>query len=106
MKRSKIKAIVIPGILCLLILSASIWYSVRYNESRLVVPTELETYQFCLKDIPMICSIAITIIYVCYLLACLGRINIHQKKNVLQMNRTRRISPKLVFLGSSVSLVL
>ena len=98
MKRNKIKAIVIPGIICIIFLAASIWYSVRYNESRLIMPTDLETYKFSPKDIPMIFSIVLTIVYVLYLLAYLGKISI-QQKNVLKTNRTRKVNPKLGFLG-------
>lgn len=99
MKRNKIKEIVIPGIVCIILFGVSIWYSVRYNESRLVVPTDLETYKFSPKDIPMICSTVLTMVYVCYLLVCLGKTSIWQKKNILKTNRTRIISPKLGFLG-------
>ena len=97
MKKDKIKKIVIPGIICIIILAASIWYSVRYNESRLIVPTEIETYS--IKDIPMIFSIVLTIVYIFYLFACLGKTSIQQKKNVLKTNRTRKLNPKLGFLG-------
>ena len=99
MKRNKTKEIIIPGIICMILLAASIWYSVKYNESRLIVPTDLETYQFSPKDIPIICSILLTIGYGYYLLACLGKTSIQQKKNILKTNRTRRLNPKLGFLG-------
>ncbi len=99
MKRNKIKEIVIPGFICIIFLAASIWYSMRYNESRLIVPTDLETYKFSPKDIPMICSIVLVIVYVCYLLACIGKTSVQQKKNVLKTNRTRQLNPKLGLLG-------
>ena len=99
MKRNKMKAIVIPGIICMLILVVSIWYSIRYNESRLIVSTDLETYQFSPKDLPMICSVALTIGYVYYLLVSLGKTSRQQKKKILQTNRTRRLNPMLGFLG-------
>lgn len=99
MNRHKVMKIVIPGILCILFLAVSTWYSVRYNESRLIVPTDLETYQFSPKDIPMMCSIVLTIVYGYYLLACLGKTGIQQKKNVLKTNRTRKLNPKWGFLG-------
>ena len=99
MKKNNIKKIVIPGIICIIFLTASIWYSVRYNESRLMVPTDWETYQFSPKDIPIICSIVLTIAYGYYLLACLGMTSAQQKKNILKTNRTRRLSPKFGFLG-------
>ena len=99
MKKNKIKKIVILGIICIIQLAASIWYSVRYNESRLIVPTDWNTSQFSPKDIPIICSIVLTIVYVYYLLACLGKTSVQQKKNILKTNRTRKLNPKLGFLG-------
>ena len=99
MKKSKWTAIVIPGVICGLVLIVSVWYSVKFNESRLVVKTDLETYQFSPKDLPMICSIVLSIAYIWYLMICLGKTSIQQKKNILKTNRTRTISPKLGFLG-------
>lgn len=99
MNKDKIKKIVIPGVICIIILAVSIWYSVRYNESRLIVPTDIETYQFSPKDIPIICSIVLTIVYVYYLLKCLGMTSAQQKRNILKTNRTRKLNPKLGFLG-------
>ena len=99
MKKNKWKAVIIPGIICALILIVSIWYSVRFNESRLVVPTDIETYQFSPKDLPMICSIVLTIVYVWYLMIYIGKTGRQQKKTILETNRTRKISPKLGFLG-------
>ena len=99
MKKSKWKAIIIPGIICILILFVSIWYSVRFNESRLVVKTNLETYQFSPKDLPMICAVVLTIGYILYLMIYLRKASIQQKKAILETNRTRKISPKLGFLG-------
>ena len=99
MKKSKWKTIIIPGIICVLILFVSIWYSVRFNESRLVVKTGLETYEFSPRDLPMICSIVLTIAYILYLMIYLRKVVIQQKKTVLKTNRTRKISPKLGFLG-------
>ena len=99
MKKNKIKKIVIPGIICIIQLAASIWYSVRYNEARLIVPTDWKTYQFSPNDIPIICSIMLTIVYVYYLLACLGMTSSQQKKNILKTNRTRKLNPQLGLLG-------
>lgn len=99
MKKGKWKAIIIPGIICVLVLIASVWYSVKFNESRLVVPTDVETYEFSPKDLPMICSIVLTIAYIGYLMICLGKTSIQQKKSILETNRTRKIDPKLGLLG-------
>ena len=68
MKKSKWKTIIIPGIICVLLLAVSIWYSVKFNESRLVVPTDVETYEFSPKDIPMICAVVLTMAYIWYLM--------------------------------------
>ncbi|MDE6662742.1 MAG: DUF3796 domain-containing protein [Lachnospiraceae bacterium] len=70
-----------------------------YNESRLIVPTDWETYQFSPKDIPIICSIVLTIVYGYYLLTCLGMTSAQQKRNILKTNRTRKLNPKFGFLG-------
>lgn len=99
MQKSKWKAILIPGMICALILFVSIWYSVRFNESRLLVKTDSETYQFSPKDLPIICAVVLTIGYILYLMIYLGRISIQQRKIILETNRTRKISPKLGFLG-------
>ena len=99
MQKNKWKAIIIPGIICTLILFVSIWYSVTFNESRLVVPTDVETYEFSPKDLPMMCSVVLTIAYIGYLFIRLGMTSVQQKKAILETNRTRKISPKLGFLG-------
>lgn len=99
MQKNKWKAIIIPGMICALILFVSIWYSVRFNDSRLLVKTDSETYQFSPKDLPIICAVVLTIGYILYLMIYLGRISIQQRKIILETNRTRKISPKLGFLG-------
>lgn len=99
MNKNKIKAIVIPGIICILLLGASIWYSVKFNESGLVVKTDFSTYQFTLKDLPMICSTVLMIIYIFYFLIYTGRTGIQQKRTLLKTNRTRKLNPKMGFMG-------
>lgn len=93
------KAIVIPGIICMLLLGISIWYSVKFNESGLVVKTDFSTYKFTLKDLPMICSTALMIMYIFYFLIYTGRTGIQQKRTLLKTNRTRKLNPKMGFLG-------
>ena len=99
MGKKKIKAIIMPEIICILLLSLSIWYSVKYNESRLVVPMDLSTYEFSFKDLPMICSVVLTIAYGLYLLISTGRTSIQQKRTMLKTNRTRKLNPRMGFLG-------
>lgn len=99
MKKNKMKKIILPGIICMLILAVSIWYSVKFNESRLVVKTDFSTYKFNAKDLPMICSTALMIIYIFYFLIYTGRTGIQQKRTLLKTNRTRKLNPKMGFLG-------
>lgn len=99
MKKSKWKVIVIPGIICVLILIVSVWYSVKFNESRLVVPMDFKTYEFIPKDLPMICSIVLLNIYIFYFLIYTGRAGMRPKGTLLKTNKTRRLNPKLGFLG-------
>ena len=99
MNKNKMKAIVIPGIICICLLAISIWYSVKFNESRLVVKTDFSTYKFNSKDLPMICSTALMIIYIFYFLIYTGRTGIQQKRTLLKTNRTRKLNPKMGFLG-------
>ena len=40
MKHSTLKNIVLPGIFCAACLGASVWYSVVFNHSRLIAPTD------------------------------------------------------------------
>ena len=44
MKHSTLKNIVLPGIFCAACLGASVWYSVVFNHSRLIAPTDFSTY--------------------------------------------------------------
>lgn len=95
----KIKAIVITGVICVSLLAASMWYSVSFNESRLVSPTDFSTFKFTLKDLPMVISTALVAIYIIFL-TCLLPIAVNRQKKIIQStNRTRRLNPKLGFLG-------
>lgn len=90
------------GLVCVLSMAASVWYSVSYNESRLVEPTDFATYAFRTKDLPMLLSGALTAVYVICLAVCLLRAVLKQKKEQetqASARRTRRISPKFGYLG-------
>ena len=54
MKKNNIKWMVGIGVASILALVISCWYSVTYNNSRLVVPTDFASYTFQIKDLPMI----------------------------------------------------
>lgn len=98
MKKKKAAAVIIAGVVCLVLVLASSWYSVAFNESRLVVPMKISEYTFRMKDLPMICSISLFCLYILYLgvLLIKGIIN---KKDPSVNQYTRKISPKLGYLG-------
>ena len=54
MKHSTLKNIVLPGIFCAACLGASVWYSVVFNHSRLIAPTDFSTYVFRVQDLSLI----------------------------------------------------
>ena len=64
MKKKKAAALIIAGVVFLVLLLASSWYSVTFNESRLVVPINLSEYTFRMKDLPMICSVSLFCLYI------------------------------------------
>lgn len=86
------KVLVGAGAACLLLLLASVWYAVTFNESRLVVPMELSEYEFTVKDLPMIVSVILMTLYAIVLIVLTTVSN--KKKSI-----TRKINPKLGFLG-------
>lgn len=48
MKHSTLKNIVLPGIFCAACLGASVWYSVVFNHSQLIAPTDFPlTFSGC-----------------------------------------------------------
>lgn len=64
MKKNNIKWMVGIGVASILALVISCWYSVTYNNSRLVVPTDFASYTFQIKDLPMIISVSFFCLYV------------------------------------------
>lgn len=99
MKKKNIKRIVGMGIVCVFVLLISSWYAVVFNDSRLVVPMDAESYTFQIKDLPMIVSIALVCLYVLYLVILLCRAIIRQNQTVKETNKTRKLNPKLGYLG-------
>lgn len=99
MKKNKVKNWIGCGVFCVLCLLISSWYAVNFNDSRLVVPMNFDSYEFHIKDLPMIVSI----LFVCiYAFALLIMFFINTRKEQRQMERTnttRKLNPKLGFLG-------
>lgn len=84
------------GIVCVLMLLASTWYAVAFNDSRLVVPMDFGSYTFNVKDLPMILSLSLFSIYVIALIIALICKKRQQGGNE---NTTRTLNPKLGLLG-------
>lgn len=99
MKNKKLKFTILFGLLSILLLSLSIAYSLNFNNSGLVAPTDFSSYNFTFKDIPMIFSVSLFIIYVFYLVFVIVSLNVRRNLKRLSLNATRKINPKLGFLG-------
>ena len=98
-KKSKMKRTIILGILCLISMSASVAYSVLYNDSRLVAPMRFSEYEFRTQDLPMIISGVLLAAYVLYLLLLLVPAIMENKRNAKNSVTTRKINPKMGLIG-------
>lgn len=99
MKKKKAAALIINGVICVVLMLVSSWYSVTFNESRLVVPMNFSEYTFRTKDLPMICSISLFCLYFIYLFVLLIKAILKNKAGENTVKHTRKISPKLGYLG-------
>ena len=99
MKKNKAKILIGCGIFCVLCILVSSWYAVKFNDSRLVVPMDFNSYTFQIKDLPMIISVSLICIYVftlfITLIVSIGR----NRQQIERTNTTRKLNPKLGFLG-------
>lgn len=73
MKKPDLKLTILLGIVCLLLLAASSWYTIAYNDSRLIGPTDISEFAFRMQDIPMLFSLLLFVLYFLYLFALLIR---------------------------------
>ncbi len=87
------------GILCVLLLLASSWYAVTFNDSRLVVPMDFNLYTFQVKDLPMLLSLSLTCIYGITLFVTLISSICKKQQQIEKTNKTRSLNPKLGYLG-------
>ena len=99
MKKSKVKFTIIQGVVVVLLLAASGWYSILFNDWRLVVPTDFSTYEFVPQDLPMLISTTLFVLYVLYLAVLILRAAFAEKRRQKTANTTRRLNPKLGLLG-------
>lgn len=99
MKKFKGKIPVILGVIVVLLLALSSWYSIVFNDWRLVEPMDLSAYQFLAKDLPMLASLFLFILYVLYLFALLIGAIFANRRRLSETKTTRKLNPKLGLLG-------
>ncbi len=97
MKKSNGKLTVILGVIVVLLLAAASWYSVTFNDWRLVAP--MDRYAFQPSDLPMLASIGLLVLYCFYLMALLIRAIIASKQRQAISKTTRKLNPRLGLLG-------
>ena len=99
MKKFNGKITVIQAVVVVVLLAAASWYSVAFNDRRLVDPMDFSAYEFRVQDLPMIVSIALFVLYVLYLGVLVVRAIIANKLRAEGSKTTRKINPKLGLLG-------
>ncbi|MCI9076190.1 MAG: DUF3796 domain-containing protein [Dorea sp.] len=99
MKKAQVRRIIVSGIACILLMAVSAWYSITFNDSRLVKPMDASEYSFQIRDLPMLISTILLILYGVYLVFLLVRAILDEKSRETQMQTTRRINPKYGFFG-------
>lgn len=99
MKKSKTRLTISLGVICVLLVAVSSWYSITFNDSRLVAPMELSEYVFRVQDLPMIISVTLFALYILYIFVLMLRAVIADRRQEAATNSTRTISPKMGFLG-------
>lgn len=99
MKKNHKKWMVILGGVVVLLNLASSWYSVNFNDARIIVPMDYSEYIFRWKDLPIICSIILAFLYMLYLMFFIIKTDRDTKRKVAETNKTRMISPLLGLLG-------
>lgn len=88
---------IVAGVVSVASLLGAAWYSVTYNDSRLVVPTDFSTFQFQSQDFVMLTGISLFVIYVFIMIGVLICGIIKSKKQ--DKRKTRTLNPKLGLLG-------
>lgn len=97
--KKEYKCFILFGVFCFFILMISLWYSVTFNDSRLVSPMNFENYVFRTEDLPMLISTFAVCLYVIILFGFLIVNAVKNRRKYEQAKITRKINPKLGFLG-------
>lgn len=99
MKNKLVKRFVFAGICVACVMAAATLYAVYFNDSRLVVPTDFDTFVMTPRDVPMALAITLAMLYVFSLLGAIICRSARQRSHSHQARTTRRISPRLGWLG-------
>lgn len=97
--RARKKVLILLGVICVMLLIVSSYYTATFNDSRLLEPMDFSTYSFVPRDIPMIFSTALTIIYLIFLFISIADAIIGENKAVRTVNAVREVNPKRGYLG-------
>lgn len=73
MKKNSTKLAVFLGIICAVFTAGASWHAVVFNDSRFITPMKFFEYSFRMRDLPMIISGALLLLYILYLLVLLAR---------------------------------
>lgn len=63
MKKINTKLTIFAGVVCALLVVLSSWYTITFNDSRFIAPMNLSEYTFRTKDLPMIVSGLLLVLY-------------------------------------------
>lgn len=102
MKKKNILKIVVPFLVVAVLMGLASWYSITYNEGRIIYPMDYSQYVFQWKDLPAILSIIFVFIYVIYVIiqvVLICRKAMKEKEKNIQSNRFPYMNPKLGFLA-------
>lgn len=99
MKKNNTKLTIFFGMICVLFVAVSSWYTISFNDSRFIAPMELSEYAFRVQDLPMIISGVFLALYILYLFVLLLWAIITNKNMEVTTQSTRTINSKLGFFG-------
>ena len=97
--KKRTKLTIYLGIICVLLVAISSWYTIVFNDSRFIVPMDLSEYVFRVQDLPMLISGVFLALYIVYLVVLFLKSIATNKHKELILQSTRTINPKLGFLG-------
>lgn len=99
MKNINIKVTIFFGVVCALFVAISSWYTITFNDARFIIPMDFSKYTFRMKDLPMIISGILLVLYVLYLFILLMRNILVNNRKEAKKQFTRSLNPKWGFLG-------